>query len=165
MRDRRIDALQVVLERGRRRDAALSKTLARKRVEEGELRAEEQCKLGAWDAQRAELQTHVLRLKDMASRGGRIVPREYERSVQWRDVLRERCAQCEAEWRRECAALEQKAAEIAATMGEMRINQARIDAYEARIESLRQAASRHEQEAQEEEAEESRRPRAVSFAS
>jgi len=158
MRDRRIDALQVVLERGRRRDAALSKTLARKRVEEGELRAEEQCKLGAWDAQRAELQTHVLRLKDMASRGGRIVPREYERSVQWRDVLRERCAQCEAEWRRECAALEQKAAEIAATMGEMRINQ-------ARIESLRQAASRHEQEAQEEEAEESRRPRAVSFAS
>lgn len=161
MKDRRIVALRVVLGRRRRLDKALNDALARQRAEEAELRAEEQRQRDVFDAQRAKLDEQAQRLKSMASSGARIAPRDYQDGVQWRDVLAARSKACEADWQRARATLEQKAAEIARTIGDIRINRTRIEAYDERIDTLQREAERHAESVLEEEAEESRRLRQV----
>jgi hypothetical protein len=161
MKDRRIVALRVVLQRRRRLDKVLGEALARQRAEQTELREEEQRERERFDAERARLDAQAGRLKSMVSSGTRIAPRDYQDGVHWREVLDARCRGCEAEWHRACAALEQKEAEIVRTIGDIRINQTRIDAYGERIDALCREAERVVESALEEESEESRRVRQV----
>jgi len=156
MKDRRIAALSVVLARRRRVDAELNEALARLRGEEAQLRATEQELRGFLDAQCAKLDEQSRRLKAMASGDTRVSPREYEAGVQWRDVLDEQCRKSRADWQRGCAALEQKEADVARAIGEIRANRMRIDAYDERIEALRVDAQRSAEVAEDEEAEERR---------
>jgi len=157
MKDPRTVALNVVLARRRRVDAQLNEALARQRAEAAQLQAAEQRLRELFDAERATLDAQAARLRAMASGETRVAPRDYQAGVQWRDVLDERCRKSRADWQQGCAALERQAAVIAGTIGEIRANRMRIDAYEERIDALRAQDERNAEAAQDEEAEEARR--------
>lgn len=160
MKDARTVALQVVLARRRRLDERLNARLASERAELGELEQAQQQALDTLDEGRAKLHEQAERLKAMACGAERVAPRDYQSHVQWREVLDDRCRGFEGAWRNACAVTEQKSAQIADTMAEIRVNQTRVDVYKERIESIRKEAERAAEEAQDEEAQESRRVQA-----
>ncbi|MEA3120237.1 MAG: hypothetical protein QOI13_3507 [Paraburkholderia sp.] len=162
MKDHRVHALERVLSRRRQFERKLNALLAGQRAESNALSEALNERRGAADTQAGELARQDDKIDAMLG-GTTFRADELLMLREFRSIAAERHAALEAEATQAAAALEAKAAEIEGTRTNIVRNRARVDIYDKRRLALLKAIETAIEDAQDEEASESRRPRARGF--
>ncbi|PLZ00297.1 type III secretion system protein [Burkholderia sp. WAC0059] len=157
MKDRSLEAFGVVLARRRRLDRKLNESLSALNAEEAGLEEQETARRAELAAQTAKLEAQDARIAAMRTGDVPFSVREFNECRRYRDVLGERCGAFEAQWRQARDALAAKQDEVAKMRKAILANQSRIEVYDGRVVMLRRLAEQRADEAQDEEAGESRR--------
>jgi Bacterial type III secretion protein (HrpB7) len=158
MKDRRIVSLERVLSRRKRLDRTLNVELtAQRREREGLVAALNDAREEA-AGKFAELQRQEHKIDAMMSGNAPFRPDDLLRETSFRGVVRERREASQASELRAQAALAAKDEEIRASRERVLKNRARIDIYSKRRVDLLRAIEVAMEDAQDEEASESRRP-------
>ncbi|GAB7524081.1 type III secretion system protein [Paraburkholderia sp. 2C] len=157
MKDRRVTGLEQVLVRRRKAERKLNAALAAQRAAHRAQRAVVDERRGAADVQAAELAQQDGKIDAMFGSStfradALLMLREF------RAVAAERHAAAQAQVAQEEAALAAKQAEVDKTSTQIVRNRARIDIYGKRRDALVKAIEAAIEDAQDEEASESRRP-------
>jgi len=158
MKDRRIVALARVLARRQRLDRTLNAELTERRREREALVAALDGARGDADAKAAELDRQDHRIDTMMSGNTPFRPDDLLRESDFRGVIRERWEALQAAAMQAQAALAAKDEEIRASRERILKNRARVEIYDARRTALLRAIDVATEDAQDEEASESRRP-------
>jgi type III secretion system HrpB7-like protein len=162
MKDRRVLALERVLSRRRQFERKLNALLAGQRAESNELSEALGERRSAADTQAGELARQDDKIDTMLG-GTKFRADELLMLRDFRSIAAERHAMLEAEVTQAAAALAAKAEEIDGTRRNIVRNRARVDIYDKRRHALVKAIETATEDAQDEEASESRRPRARAF--
>ncbi|TKC86935.1 type III secretion system protein [Trinickia terrae] len=160
MKDRRVVAFERVLSRRRQLDRKLNSALAGLRGESQALAGALDERLGAVEAQAAELANQDGKIEAMFG-GTRFRADELLKLRDFRSHAAEQHAALEAQAAQAQNALDRKEAEIGEARARILRNRARIDIYDKRRDQLVKAIELAIEDAQDEEASESRRPRAA----
>jgi type III secretion system HrpB7-like protein len=162
MKDRRVLALERVLSRRRQFERKLNALLASQRAESSALSGALDERRSAADTQAGELARQDDKIDAMLD-GTAFRADELLMLREFRSVAAERHAVLESEAAQAAAALAAKTAEIDGTRTTIVRNRARVDIYDKRRHALVKAIETAIEDAQDEEASESRRPRARAF--
>jgi Bacterial type III secretion protein (HrpB7) len=162
MKDRHVLALERVLSRRRQFERKLNALLASQRAESGALSEALDERRSAADTQAGELARQDDKIEAMLG-GAAFRADELLMLREFRSVSAERHAMLEAEAGQAAAVLAAKAAEIDDTRTKIVRNRSRVDIYDKRRHALVKAIETAIEDAQDEEASESRRPRGRAF--
>ncbi|WP_206956683.1 hypothetical protein [Trinickia acidisoli] len=161
MKDRRVAALHVMLERRRRLDEALRETLAGQRAAHATLAQQEAQAKAAVNAEAAQLAEYDRRLTQMLSSRVPLSIPLLTHCGEYRGVVAERHVAAQGEWTKAQKATQKKESEMIETRRQILRNEGQIDVYERRIAELKRVAEQAVEDAQDEEVEESMAARAL----
>lgn len=161
MKDRRLSAFGLMLDKRRRLDRALRETLAAQRTELEQAEGFAREKQAAREEANGVLNGCDHRIEAMLTGQEAMSLPHFNQLREYRVVLVERVTAAEAELRRAEADVARRCEEIADTRAQIVRNEGQIDVIERRIEKLKAEAEREEEDRQDDEIEEIMVARAV----
>ena len=161
MKDRRIQAFNVMLLRRRRIDEELRAALAEQRIAHGELVAQQQAREAELYQRTDELRAYDDRLTAMQESRTPVSITLFNQCQEYRAVVAEQKQTADQAVKQAQKAVQKKEEEMVETRRKILKNDGQIEVYEARIRKLKQTLEQAVEDAQDEEVEESMAARSL----